>query len=307
MSALNISIRVENLDRVREHLDRLSGAQAREAYAKALNDTGFHVRRAMQAAMDAKFDRVTPWIRNSPKVFKATADDLTVHIAPTLHTDRSAFVRGGKVGVDPQDVLQAQAKGGYRRDKRSEAVLRQAGILPAGWQTAIPDEARGGPFPGSDDGRGNLKGPFLRSVLSFLQTYQAGQGHVQNMKKAAKGRMREFGRGTLSKAAQQQAGPFMGRRYFISYGTNPSPFGVGINRTDEKLKYGRVRSAHIGPGIWAAMGVGKSARMRAVLIFIKPGDGYQRRLTMDDIAAAADAQDYLDRRVRFRIREAAGV
>ena len=44
---MQISIKVENLGNVREVLAKLSGPQARGAYAKAVNDTAFQVRRAM--------------------------------------------------------------------------------------------------------------------------------------------------------------------------------------------------------------------------------------------------------------------
>ena len=300
---MQLDIKIQNLDKVRDALNKLSGAQAREAFAKAINDAGFQVRKTMQAEL-GKFDRVTPFIRNSPKLIPATPDKLSATILPTLD-GRNLPSKGGKIGVDPQQVLRAQEIGGRRRDKKSEVVLRRAGILPPGWQTAIPDESRGGPFPGSDDGRGNLNGNFLRSVLSYLQSFQAGQGNTQNMKDDAKDRVQRFGKGTISKRAQQQAGPFMGRRYFISYGKNESPYGAGIVRTDSGLKYARPRSAHIGPGIWAVLGVGRSAKVRAVLIFIKPGKGYTPRISMERIARDSGVQDYLDKRVRYRIRKIA--
>ena len=44
---------------------------------------------------------------------------------------------GGK-GIDPQQILRAQEVGGRRHDKRSEKALRRVGILPNGYQTAIP-------------------------------------------------------------------------------------------------------------------------------------------------------------------------
>ena len=51
-----------------------------------------------------------------------------------------------------------------------------------------------------------------------------------------------------------------------------------------------------------------SARVtpKPVLMFVRSGS-YQPRLSMDDVNKAPDTQNYLDRRVRFRIREAAGV
>lgn len=270
MANLRLDIRIENLDRVREVLDKLSGPQARAAYAKAINDAAYQVRREMQAEMASTFDRVTPFIQKSPKVFSATADKLSASIAPTLDTQNRPST-GGKVGVDPQDVLQAQEFGGRRRDKKSESALRRAGILHAGWQTAIPRT----PYPGSDDGRGNLRGAFLQQLLSYLQAFSE-QGFKANMTDRRK---RSVHKGTAKQG---------GRRYFVSYG-----------------KWRDNRSSHLEPGIWAASGTG-GVDVRPVLMFVRTPT-YRPRLSMDRIAKAADVQDYLDKRVRFRIREAAGV
>lgn len=267
---MQLSVQIINQKAVEAQLAKLSGRQAKEAYAKAINDTAFQVRRQMQADMARTFDRVTPFIQKSPKVFAATADNLSASIAPTLDS-RNRPSTGGKVGVDPQDVLQAQEFGGRRRDKRSEVALRRAGILLAGWQTAIPST----PYPGSDDGRGNLRGTFLQQLLSYLQAYSE-QGFKANM--TAK-RMRGVQKGTARQA---------GRRYFVSYG-----------------KWRDGRSAHLAPGIWAAAGTG-GVDVRPVLMFVRT-PSYRPRLSMERVAAQADLQNYLDRRVRFRIREAAGV
>ena len=272
MTVLEISVRTEGLDAVRDTLDKLSGAQARGAYAKALTDTGFEVRRRMQAQMDRQFDRVTLWVRRSPHVFPATPEKLSVAVAPTLTHDYSVFMRGGKVGVDPQDVLQAQEFGGRRRDKKSELVLRRAGILPGGYQTAIPAT----PYPGSDDGRGNLRGAFLQQLLSYLQAF-GEQGYKANMTDRRKR--------SLHKGSARQAG----RRYFVAYG---------------RLR-GDAKTGHLAPGIWAASGPSGGV-LQPVLMFVRAGT-YQPRLKLDALARGADLQEYLDRRVRFRVREAAGV
>ena len=73
-----------NQAEVLKQLHGLTGPQAARAYAKALNDTGFQVRREMQAALRSSFDRVTPWVEKSPKVFAATPDKLSVAVAPTI-------------------------------------------------------------------------------------------------------------------------------------------------------------------------------------------------------------------------------
>ncbi|WP_291594176.1 hypothetical protein [Comamonas sp.] len=256
----------------------LTGPQAAKAYAKALNDTGFEVRRAMQDEMRAVFDRPTDYILRSPFVRMATAAKLSVTIEPTY--------MGGK-GIDPQKILDAQTWGGRRRDKRSEVALKRVGILPAGYQTAIPDEARGGPYPGSDDGKGNLRGPFLVQLISYFQAF-GEQGYKANM--SEKGYQRVH-RGTKKQA---------GRRYFVAYGGERD-----APRTTRKGEPD-ARAAHLARGIWAVSGTG-GVLVRPVLLFVKPKRGYQPRFDMDKVAKRADAQAYLERRIRYRLREAAGV
>lgn len=278
MSGIGLSVQIRHQEAVVEQLRKLSGPQAREAYAKALNDTGFEVRRAMQRELGSSFDRVTPFIAKAPKVFRATADKLTVAVAPTLHTER-AYQGGGKVGVDPQQVLQAQEFGGRRRDKRSEVALRRAGILPGGFQTAIPRD----PYPGSDDGRGNLRGAFVAQLISYLQA-SSEQGYRANMTKRRKDKLRnQQGIGNI--ATKKVNKTTLGVRFFVSLG--------------------RLRGHHLPPGVWASSGT-HDVTVKPVLMFVRAGT-YTPRISMERVAAQADLQNYLDRRVRFRIREAAGV
>lgn len=259
---MEVSIKIENLGAVREVLDKLSGEQARVAYAKAVNDTAYQVRRAMQAEIGKVFDKPTAYILKSPWIVKATPDKLSASIAPTY--------MGGK-GMDPQKILQAQEFGGPRRDKRSEVVLRRAGILPTGFFTAIPAE----PYPGSHDGRGNLRGPFLVQLITYFQA--AGeQGYKANMTDRRK------------KAVHKGTAKTAGRRYFVAYG---------------RLRSGQT--SHLAPGIWAASGA-YGAVVAPVVMFVR-APHYQPRLNMQRVADSVGVQDYLDRRLRFRIREAAGV
>ena len=272
-TGIQLNVTMLNVDAVSQLLRDMAGPKARGAYAKALNDAGFHVRKTMQDEMRSKFDRVTPYMERSPFVRRATADKLEVSIEPTY--------MGGK-GVDPQKILQAQSFGGRRRDKRSEAALRRVGILPNGYQTAIPRD----PYPGSDDGRGNLKGSFLVQIISYFQAF-GEQGYRANMTDKRKRNLRkQQGIGYI--ATKKVYKTTLGVRYFVSYG--------------------RMRDTgtrHLPAGIWAASGV-HDVTLKPVLMFVRAGS-YQPRLSMDDVNKAADTQNYLDRRVRFRIREAAGV
>lgn len=258
-------------------LHDLSGRQMAVASAKALNDVGFEVRRAMQDEMRAVFKDPTDYILRSPRVKMATPDSLSVTIEPAY--------MGGK-GVDPQKILNAQAWGGRRRDKRSEVALRRARILPNGYQTAIPER----PLPGSDDGRGNLKGSFLVQLISYFQAF-GEQGYRANMTAKRKASLH---RGSAKVA---------GRRYFL--GGDHGQKVWTVENGEPVLKAVGVRKSHLAPGIWAAYGPG-GKQVAPVLMFVRQGT-YTPRLDMDKVAKRADAENYLAKRVRFRIREVAGV
>lgn len=272
-SGIQLSAAMLNTEAVSQLLRDMAGSKARGAYAKALNDAGFHVREVWQEEMRAKFDRVTPYIERSPRVARATPDNLEVTIEPAY--------MGGK-GVDPQKILQAQTRGGARRDKRSEAALRRVGLLPAGYQTAIPKT----PYPGSDDGRGNLRGPFLVQLISYFQAF-GEQGYRANMTDKRKKKLQNqqgIGYITTKKVYKTT----LGVRFFISLG-----------------RMRDTRASHLAPGIWAAKGL-HDVEVRPVLMFVKAGT-YQPRLSPEMVAQKADVQNYLDRRVRYRVRQAAGV
>ncbi|CAM3787616.1 hypothetical protein N5K37_23635 [Delftia tsuruhatensis] len=273
--SVEISARMLGQAELLAQLHGLTGSQAAGAYAKAINDTAFEVRRAMQSEMTARFDRPTDYILRSPRVKMATAARLSASIAPDY--------MGGK-GIDPQKILRAQAEGGTRRDKRSEVALRRVGILPNGMQTAIPTT----PYPGSDDGRGNLKGSFLVQLLAYFQAFaDEGRGFKANMT--------EKGYKRVHKGTKKAAG----RRYFVAYGK-----ARGGARTTARGE-ADWRTSHLPPGIWAASGTG-GADVRPVLMFVKRGH-YDVRLPSEAIAKRADAQNYLEKRLRYRVREAAGV
>ena len=84
----------------------LSGKQLITATVKAINDTAYEARRAMQEEMRAVFDRPTNYILKSPRVKQARSDRLFAVIEPAY--------MGGK-GVDPQKILNAQSSGQEKR------------------------------------------------------------------------------------------------------------------------------------------------------------------------------------------------
>lgn len=281
---MQLTTNLLGVDRVQKQLQALSEQQIREASAKALNDAAFQLRRDMQAHMRQTFDRVTPWMERSPKVIPATADKLEATVMPTYRSDAGSI--GGKQGVDPQHVLQAQEYGGRRADKRSEVRLRKAGILPNGYQTAIPAT----PFPNSDDGRGNLRGPFVTQLLSYFQAFGEA-GYRANMGKAGYKRLHERGG-----KANSFMGPVRGWRYIVTYG--------GMRGGARQTKKGDFdqRMANLPAGIWAVQGTG-GVDVRPVLMFVKQGN-YKPLLQLDRLRNDAARVEYLGRRFRYHIRSA---
>ena len=272
---MKLELQIQNLDRVRESLAKLSGPQAKAAYSKAINDTGFMVRKAMQAELSAKFDRVTTFIKSAPKLIPSTPDKLSATIIPT-RDGRSPYAGGGGAGVDPQHVLQAQEFGGQRADKRFEVALRQMGILPTGKQIAIPSEKYGGPYPGSDDGRGNFRGAFVRKLLAYLGASSGAMSTMNKRQREATLKRYEFKSNLKTK---REIKLMDGMEFFVSD-------GKGKNR--------------LGAGIWARNG----KVLKCVVAFVSRAT-YQPLISMARIAQQSGAQEHLDKRVRFRVRELA--
>lgn len=277
---MRLDVNMKGLDSVKTLVDGLSRGKLQSAAIKAVNDVAFQaVRPSMQDEMRKVFDRPTPYILSSPRVKPATAAKPNAVIEPTY--------MGGK-GVDPQKILSAQAWGGRRRDKRSEAALRRVGILPNGYQTAIPAS----PFPGSEDGHGNIRGSFLVQLISYFQAF-GEQGYRANMGDRRKKQLL-----TRGGAKARAVGPQIGRRYIVSYGKLR-----GGARWTAKGENDR-RASNLAPGIWAVVGR-TGADIRPVLMFVRNGS-YTPRLDMDRVAQAANIDETLQKRMRFRIREAAG-
>lgn len=256
--SVDVTISLQNLERVREALNRLSGPQAKEAYAQALNDTGAKLQKAMGAELRNVFAGTTNYIAKSPWVERASAGKLSVAVSPR---------KGLGKGVNPEKILQAQEFGGRRADKRLEVALKARGLMPAGMQVAIPAPQYGGPYPGSDDGNGNLTGAFVKRLLGYFNSAQRRD-------------MRRYSY-TSNMRTRREIKLMDGREWFVSLG-------------------GR---SGLGPGIWARGADG----VRCAVVFIRPATYTKPLLNMDRLAKAQDLQTYLDTRIRRRVRNAAGL
>ena len=267
---MRLDAQIKGAQKLQRALAGLSDQQIRKAAAEGLNMAAGRGRVLIKQEMAGVFDRPTPYILNSVTVAPATEQKLSVWVGPTYL---------GAKGIEPQRILQAQAFGGRRRDKRSEVALRRAGILPRGYQTAVPAT----PLAGTDDGRGNIKGSFVVQLLSYFQSF-GEQGYRANMSAR---RMRTINNGSKTKAA---------RRFFVAYGRMRG--GARMTRFGEPDR----RASNLAPGIWVAMGTG-GVDVRPVLMFVRTGT-YTPRLSMEAVWAKSGMQELSAKWIRGRIYEA---
>ena len=272
---ISLDIKAVGLKQVERYLRDLDRNQIPKIMAKALNDVGFSVRRSFQKELEDNTEGgVTPYIRSSVWVDQARPDRLGIRVWPRY--------LGGKSGVDPERVINAQFYGGERNEKRSERALRLAGILPPGYYTVIPRN----PYPGSHDGRGNLKGSFIVRLLSYFQAF-GEQGYRANM--TAKNKAKLAGRTKVKAENGREYTNIGGVAFFVSYGP---------------LRSGRTN--HLEPGIWAKSGI-QGGILKPVVIFVRKPNYKPGKYDLDRITKAANVQDRFERSVRREVRKSLGV
>jgi hypothetical protein len=225
---MKVSMHVDNIKALKL-ISRLSGPELNIATSKALNDAGFEARKVIQASLDTSFDRVTPYIKRSIQVDRATPDNLVATVEPKY--------MGGK-GVDPQNILQASVFGGQRKHKASERAFARVGILQPGYSIV----------PGKQcplDRYGNIKGSFMVQLISYFQAF-GEQGYKANMTAKRKAKLANVGRTATGFKA------INGVAYFLSHG---------------KLRSGRGGS-HLPYGIWSKTGT-HGADVKPIIMFVK--------------------------------------
>lgn len=150
---LGIDVRGDFLA-ARRMLGALS-AEVPRAVARALNDTGFTVRKDIQAEMRRVFKGPTPWALNAYIVVKATPSKLTTMVSAQEKAEKS---------VAALAFLGPNIKGGPRSPKRFEILLRKAGYLAAD-EFLVPSR-----FMKLDD-FGNVPRSEIQKILSNLRAH----------------------------------------------------------------------------------------------------------------------------------------
>lgn len=254
----------------------------RIAAEQALNDTLFDARKAVQGAMQSVFDRPTPFVLSGVKVTlpRTIRDTSALTQAAGLGPGRfgagsplvgviSIDESGRGKGPSQEQVLRAEVFGGARGLKGAERRLQAVGVMSPG-QYMVPtrDLLSQGNLT---DAYGNVKGAFIRTLLSYLQAFTEGQGFKANTSQKNRDRLALRGRNSSGFAT------INGVAYFASKGRGER----------------NGRAQHLPAGIWAKRGTG-GARVYPVFLFVNTPI-YQKRLRFDEIVSNAVQQNFARR------------
>lgn len=176
---LRVDLR-EMTEKLPAFLTDVAEKQVRFATAVALTRVASQAKRDLRDEMPRVFDRPTPYTLNS--LFMKAATKKTLQAIVWLKD----FAPKGNPAAE---YLLPQIYGGPRKDKRSELLLRRAGILPPG-RFITPAEFT--PI----DAYGNIRKGFMTKVLSQLRAqtdpYQNETARSRARKKSRSGGLSYF-------------------------------------------------------------------------------------------------------------------
>lgn len=218
------------------------------ALVRALNDVAFDASQEWRTQMPQIFDRPVSLTLNAVRWNKAS---VAKPVATVFILDEI-----GK-GTPPAQYLLPQAEGGTRRGKRSENLLRRAGILG-------PNEFW---VPGQQaplDTHGNLPPGVVTTILSDVQAsfdplqFSTRESRAKRVRRGSGGRSklkggRLDGGGILKAIKRKQK--TRGGVYFLSRGKGTQ---IGPNRIQ-----------HLSRGIYERITTGFGGTVRMVMAFVK--------------------------------------
>lgn len=175
MPGFSITLDTKRLD---QKMKKLRGPLLPKVMVRTLNDLAFKGRQGVQQDLPSIFDAPTPFTVRGVRYQKAT---LQRPESAVFMSDEAA--KGTPAGT----YLQPQAKGGQRRQKRSERAMERAGILGRneGW---VPGKAL------RLNRYGNVTGPRMVQILSQLKAFsEVGfQANVTARSKARKPNRKQY-------------------------------------------------------------------------------------------------------------------
>lgn len=148
-----IKVEIQGLDKTLAHLAGMQ-KQVRFAAAVALTRTAQAAKVEVTRLMPAELDRPKPGTTKALRVERATKDNLTAVVRLNNRGE----------GVPSSEFIGHNITGGRRGMKRSEIMLRAAGILPDGLYTIPGKEA-------TLDAYGNMSRGQIVSILSYFRTF----------------------------------------------------------------------------------------------------------------------------------------
>ena len=148
-----IKVEIQGMDKAVAHVAGL-GKQVRFAAAVALTRTAQAAKVEVGRLMPAELDRPRPGTTRALRVERATRDNLTAVVR----------LQNRGEGVPSSEFIGHNITGGRRGMKRSEIMLRAAGILPDGLYTIPGKEAK-------LDAYGNMSRGQIVSILSYFRTF----------------------------------------------------------------------------------------------------------------------------------------
>lgn len=182
---MKITIDVKGIDAVKANLTGM-GKQVAFSTSVALNAVAKEIEAAQREAIGGKFDRPKPQTVKATYTLRANKTNLTATVGLK---DRGRGVPASEY-LAPNIGRSGRVPRNY---KRSEAMLRAAGILPAGLYTVPGKEAR-------LDAYGNMSRGQIVQILSYFRTFGKTRLNTARMNATDKYRAR---------AAKQQ------RQYFV--------------------------------------------------------------------------------------------
>ena len=209
-----ITIRIEGIDKKLAEM----GKQIQFATAVALTRTAKLIADEQMRNMPSELDRPKPATVRAMKYTRATKDNLTATVR---------FKNRSDGGIPAEEFIGHNVTGGRRGLKRSEIMLRAAGLLPDGLVT-IPGAAA------KLDAHGNMSRGQIVSILSFFKTFGVARYSADL---GLRGRdARRTAAGLLNTGRMNRAAKSRGKTdYFVVSPGSKLPAGIW-ERTKAKAK-----------------------------------------------------------------------
>lgn len=225
MAQINIKTDIEKITR---ELDDVRRKQVPYAIRLTVNKLAENSKKRFELKEIPKIDRPTRYAQNMMRVDYANRSKLT----STIKVKDSALLtkRGG---VGPNEVLGHLFKGGQRRGKGFEGLMRDAGILPSGMY-AVPGQGV------KLDQNGNIPRGLIIQLLSYFRAFkEAGfRANINDVKSR---------RSLERRITKKQFAGASSTNFFL-------------------VKKGDDTKLH--PGIWARVGFAAGKSIKPILIFV---------------------------------------